>query len=204
MAKLSLLTCVIIVAPLGAEEPAKKPTDEGLRQELLRRVKEDQEARKAMTAWLRNNQPGKGVPPELEKVGKIDADNMKWLKHVVDKHGWPTFTLVGQDGAHAAWLLVQHADRDRKFQRQCLDMMADLVMKGEADKKDFAYLTDRVLLAEGKKQLYGTQFHQVNGKWEPRPLEAPLTVDDRRKEMGLGTLEEYRKVFEKEYGPKKK
>jgi hypothetical protein len=206
MAKLSLLTCLIIAAPLAAEEPAKKPTEEGLRKELLQRVKEDQDARKVMIEWMRANkpEPGKPVPPEMEKVGKIDEANTKWLRNVVDKHGWPTVTMVGKDGAQAAWLLVQHADKDRKFQRQCLDLMKDLLAKGEADKKNFAYLTDRVLLAEGKKQLYGTQFHQVNGRWEPRPLEDPLGVDDRRKEMGLGTLEEYRKVIEQQYGPKKK
>src|SRR5262249_27591425 len=121
-----------------------------------------------------------------------------------DKHGWPTVTMVGKDGAHAAWLLVQHADRDRKFQRLCLDLMKNLLPAGEADRKDYAYLTDRVLLAEGKKQLYGTQFHQVNGRWDPGPFSAPLTVNDRRKEMGLGTLEEYRKQMESAYGPKKK
>ncbi len=206
MGRLLVLTCLIIVAPLGAEEPAKKPTDDGLRRELLRRVKEDQYARKAMMEWLRTNRPesGKSLPSEMEKVGKLDEDNTKWLRHVVEKHGWPTITMVGKDGANAAWLLVQHADKDRKFQRQCLDLMKDLLPQGEADKKNYAYLTDRVLLGEGKKQLYGTQFHQVQGRWEPRPLEDPLNVDDRRKEMGLGTLEEYRKQMESAYGPKKK
>jgi hypothetical protein len=196
---------VIIAAPLAAEEPAKKPTEEGLRKELLQRVKEDQDARKAMIEWMRSNkpEPGKPLPPEMERVGKIDEDNTKWLRHVVEKHGWPTFTMVGKDGAHAAWLLVQHADKDRKFQRECLDLMKNL-LPNEADRKDYAYLTDRVLLAEGKKQLYGTQFHQVNGRWEPRLLEDPLGVDERRKEMGLGTLEEYRKQMESVYGPKKK
>src|SRR5262245_9262438 len=72
MARLWVLSCVIIVVPLSAAEPAKKPTDEGLRQELPQRVKEDQEARKVMIEWLRNNKQelGKPVPPELEKVGK--------------------------------------------------------------------------------------------------------------------------------------
>src|ERR1044071_1579268 len=92
MARLSFFCCLIIAAPLGAAEPAKKPTDEGLRKELLQRVKEDQDARKAMIEWMRSNkpEPGKPVPPEMERVGKIDEDNTKWLRHVVDKHGWPT------------------------------------------------------------------------------------------------------------------
>ena len=76
-------------------------------------------------------------------------------------------TKVDQE-ARKAWLLVQHADADVKFQRRCLDLMARLP-KGEVSISNLAYLTDRVLLAEGKKQLYGTQFTSVDGKWQPGP-----------------------------------
>ena len=51
------------------------------------------------------------------RVGEVDADNTAWLCGVVDHHGWPGASLVGEDGAQAAWLLVQHADQDPGFQR---------------------------------------------------------------------------------------
>jgi hypothetical protein len=60
-------------------------------------------------------------------------------------------------------------------------------------------LTDRVLLAEGKKQVYGTQFTLVNGKCKPRPLEDEANVDQRRKEVGLRPLAEYFKEAERFY-----
>ena len=94
---------------------------------------------------------------------KFDGENTQWLKQIVEQRGWPTKSMVGSDGANAAWLLVQHADADIKFQRKCLDLMAALP-KNEVSQTDFAYLTDRVLLAEGKNQLYGTQFDLVDGK----------------------------------------
>jgi hypothetical protein len=50
----------------------------------------------------------------------------------------------------AAWLLVQHADHDPAFQRVCLELLGGAVRAGEADVRHHAYLTDRVLLAEGR------------------------------------------------------
>ena len=57
--------------------------------------------------------------------------------------------------------------------------------KNEIAQTDLAYLTDRVLLAEGKKQIYGTQVTQVDGKWAPRELEDEKNVDKRRADVGL-------------------
>ena len=182
-----------------------------LHSELLRRTRTDQDARQGMVQWMKDHGAAtvateslrKEQKAELEKltakVKAVDADNTKWLAGVVEQHGWPTYTSVGKDGANAAWLLVQHADADPKFQRRCLDLMAKLP-KGEVSQSDLAYLTDRVLLAEGKKQRYGTQFIFADGKWKPRPLEDEANVDKRRAEAGLPPLAEYIKLIEKQYG----
>lgn len=70
----------------------------------------------------------------------------------------------------------------------------------EVSRRNVAYLTDRVLLAEGKKQVYGTQFILEKGKWKPRPLEDEANVDRRRAEVGLPPLAEYAKEIEAYYG----
>ncbi len=201
-----LLLTLATAGPGAAPGRADEPADAALRKELLKRIDEDQAARKAWIEWSRTHKPeaSKPEPPEVARMTAVDEANTKWLKGVVAARGWPTIRLVGKDGAHAAWLLVQHADRDRPFQRQCLDLMKPLVAQGEVEKRNFAYLTDRVLVADGKKQLYGTQFHTVNGKLEPQPIEDEAKVDERRKEVGLGTLAEYRKQMEKVYGPARK
>lgn len=124
------------------------------------------------------------------RLGDIDRDNTRWLRGVVDEHGWPTRRMVGDDGAAAAWLLVQHADHDPEFQRSCLDRMGVLPDAG-ATPKHIAYLTDRVLLAEGQSQVYGTQMELANGTHRPRNLRDPATVDERRAEVGLRPIAEY-------------
>jgi hypothetical protein len=181
-----------------------------LREEILRRTKVDQDARFALINWMKaNSSMGKDKQTDEQKakyakladtVKEADTENTKWLKEVIEKHGWLTFRLVGKDGGQSAWLMVQHADADPKFQRKCLDLMTKLP-KTEVSPANVAYLTDRVLLAEGKKQLYGTQFTTIDGKSQPRPMEDEANVDKRRAEMGLTTLAEYAKQIEQMYGP---
>ena len=199
-----------------ADDPPKTPAvkQPALREELLKRTEEDQKARFTMINWMKANGTGGSVnlsgekKAEYEKlmlaVNKADGENTKWLKDIIKAHGWLTYSMVGKDGAQAAWLLVQHADADPKFQRECLDLMTKL-HKTEVSLSNLAYLTDRVLLAEGKKQIYGTQFTTIEGKLQPRPMEDEANVDKRRAEMGLSTLAEYAKIIEKQYGtsPKK-
>jgi hypothetical protein len=100
--------------------------DEKLRTELLRRVATDQEARLTLDAAA---------------MAAVDGENLPWLRQVIADGGWPGSSRVGEDGANAAWLLVQQA-----------------------------YLTDRVLLHEGKAQEYGTQAIARDGRFVPRAL----------------------------------
>lgn len=207
--KLVLVALAIVLAVAAAK-------DDDLRQELLRRVEQDQAARFAAMDWMKSHGGTSAIgsydlAPDQQvelkrltsRIEQIDAENTKWLKTVLDQHGWPTKSLAGKDGAHAVWLLVQHADRDTKFQRHCLDLMSKLP-KGEIPPQDVAYLTDRVLLAEGKMQLYGTQFAPKDGKLQPKPIEDEPNVDARRAAVGLPPMAEYVKILDEQYGPAKK
>lgn len=199
----------------------KKARD--LRSELLRRRDIDQESREALIQWEKehaplpslkstNSQEAKAefenllnkMPLEYRQLNRrlndIDIENTAWMKAVIKEHGWPTADMVGKDGAAAAWLLVQHADEDTAFQRQCLDTMTQLP-KNAVSQQDLAYLTDRVLLAEGKTQLYGTQFTKVDGKLTLRPVEDESQLDSRRSAMGLPPMAEQLKMIKDLYGP---
>jgi Family of unknown function (DUF6624) len=134
-------------------------------------------------------------------VASVDADNLTWLKDVVAEVGWPGRSIVGQDGAHAAWLLAQHADRDPAFQRRCLDLITEAAKSGEVSLTELAYLTDRVLLAEGQLQEYGTQMTGREEGWAPRRLRDPANVDERRAAVSLGPLSENIARMAHEHGP---
>lgn len=183
-----------------------------LAKEIHSRATADQQARRKDTEWMDrygfNGEKidlafGKEKTKEIldarqaiiSECVSVDRRNTQWLKNVVKRYGWPSISLVGKEGSTEAWLLVQHADLDPGFQRRCLELMAKLP-EGEISKTDFAYLTDRVLLAEGKKQLYGTQFIWVDGKFKPNPIEDEANVDKRRKAIGLKPLADYAKELE--------
>lgn len=154
-----------------------------LREELLERKEKDQEARKAS-------------PFDGARCIKVDQENTARMKKIVEAHGWPGKSLVGTDGAFAAWLLVQHADADPEFQAYCLELMKDAYKSDEVRGVDLAYLTDRVLVNRGKKQLYGTQFWTPPlGKLQPRPIEDEAKLDERRVKMGLGPFREYKELM---------
>ena len=164
--------------------------DPALRKELLAMRDEDQAARKAIIA-------AKMADKALgEKVAAVDRKDTARMKEIVAKVGWPGKKLVGADGAAAAWLLVQHADQDHAFQKQCLPLLERAVAAGDATPAHYAYLYDRVAVAEQRPQRYGTQF--ANG--EPAPIEDPDHVDERRKAIGLGTMAEYREQMRAVYG----
>ena len=105
---------------------------------------------------------------------------------------------MGTDGAHAAWLLVQHADDAPEFQEHCLELMRK-TPPGEVSPTDIAYLTDRVMVKETGKQLYGTQVRLNQGKWEPLPLAEPERVDALRKEARMSSLADYLKFVAQQY-----
>jgi hypothetical protein len=173
-----------------------------LRAELLRRAGQDQVARAGLARSAGQDQVARAGPrPDWETVASVDAGNLSWLKNVVAKSGWPGRSMVGEDGAHAAWLLAQHADRDPAFQRRCLDLISEAAEAGEASLAELAYLTDRVLLAEGQPQEYGTQMEGREEGWAPRRLRDPANVDERRAAMSLGPLSDDLARVAHEYGP---
>ncbi len=188
----------------AADKPQESVAQPELRAELLRRVEDDQKARSALVQWMKQagataaRAETESAAKVIQEVGRIDRQNTLRLREIVDQFGWPGKSLVGVDGAHAAWLLLQHADHDPDFQKKGLDLMKR-ARKGEVALQDIAYLTDRVSIKEKKKQVYGTQVHQVNGSWEPQPLVDPEKVDQRRAEMGLPPLADYLKLVEQMY-----
>lgn len=141
--------------------------------------------------WL----PGGDKKDPIPTMQDVDRRNTKRMKQIIAKHGWPSRSMVANDGARAAWLLVQHADHDAAYQRKCLTLMKAVAADAHENRQDIAYLTDRVLVNEGKPQVYGTQFHVSGGMQQPRPIRDAEDVDKRRESMGLSTLKEYTELM---------
>jgi hypothetical protein len=132
---------------------------------------------------------------------ELDKDNRALLKKVIARHGWPGQSIVGFDGANAAFLIAQHSDLDTVFQRQCLGYLHAAYYKQDLNIADYGYLIDRVRVNTGRPQLFGTQFYMsdVGGKrkLQLKPVERPEALNLRRKVFGLPPVEEYLSASEK-------
>jgi len=62
-------------------------------------------------------------------------------------------------------------------------------------KSDVAYITDRINILDGKKQVFGTNYKITNERIVFLPIENRSGVNDRREKMGLCSLNEYRKFI---------
>lgn len=151
-----------------------------LQRELIQRGRKNQQLRlknaKSYQQWL--------------QIISADQDNSSWLKQIVGKVGWPTLSMVGYEAARAARQIVQHSG-DSLFMKRCLRLMEPLVKSGEVSYKEFAILTDIYLVGQGKKQLYGTQGKNHNGRVVPWPIQDEKRVDERREAAGLRPLAEH-------------
>jgi hypothetical protein len=156
--------------------------DEYVRQLLIDMVREDQVMRE------------KALKKEELWDDVMDKKHTIKLKQIIAKYGWPTIPRVGVEASNDAWLLAQHADHDRAFQKDCLALLKSL-SKGDVSLHNIAYLEDRILISEGKPQLYGTQFQGQAKGLRPQPIQDKTNVDKRRKAMGLNTLADYKKTM---------
>jgi hypothetical protein len=187
------LYSVALIFLAACTTPNARPLfNDALRRELLEMRDADQRVRSAALNAV-----------NFHGTLALDGRNLARLKQIVGQYGWPGKSLVGEDGANAAWLLVQQATQDPEFMRRCRDLMKHAVDRGEASARDYAYLEDRVRLQEGKGQLYGTQFIQdTKGRLILQPLKDPEHVDERRRKMGLEPLAEYEAELRKFYKAK--
>jgi len=128
----------------------------------------------------------RGYHPRMAAVHDANAAR---LREIIRENGWPTTVLVGPDGAKAAHRIAQHAINHPDFMRECRALIKAASDRGEVPREQFAYIDDRIRVYEGLPQLYGTQWRGgVNG-FEPYPVDDWNAVNQRRRDLGLPTLD---------------
>ena len=154
---------------------------------------QEPELREELLLMFRTDQADRLGQPLPEGVDPMsDSQRTERLKDIIAEYGWPTIDLVGHDGAQAAWVIAQHSDLDKPFQKEALVLMKAAVDIGQADGSEYAYLQDRVLVGDGQPQIYGTQVGCVDGlPVAATPIVDPDTVDERRAAFGMQSLADY-------------
>lgn len=129
----------------------------------------------------------------------IDSCNQVQVERLIAKYGWPGKSFVGVNGNRTVFLVIQHADLTK--QEKYFSLMQKSVEDGESFGTDLALLQDRILMRQGKKQIYGSQvvFDKKTGAQVFYPIEDEKNVNIRRAKVGLQPMEEYAKYFGIDY-----
>jgi hypothetical protein len=160
------------------------PTDwDAIRVELLEMARADLALRDHLA---RDGSLFHVYDPRMEALHQRHATRLAAL---IDAHGWPGRSRVGDEGARAACLVLQHAIGNPPLMRRGLTLLQGGASQGEVSPLEVAMLDDRIRTFEGRPQRYGTQFDwDERGRLRPFPLEDPARVDARRRAIGLGPL----------------
>ncbi|WGM32919.1 DUF6624 domain-containing protein [Brevundimonas sp. NIBR11] len=117
------------------------------------------------------------------EIDRLSDENVEALLTMVPAEGWFSIAVYGEEAATSAFLIVQHADT--ALQKRFLPAIEAMANRGEASKSFYAMMWDRVAVAEGRPQRWGTQMQCVDGFMRPFPTEDPERLEERRAPMGF-------------------
>ena len=132
------------------------------------------------------------------EMERVDSLNQAIVFGILDKEGWPSH--LSDKANRAIWIVIDHSDL--AYRSKYLGLVKEKADEGVLDKTDYAILNDRVLMEEGKPQIYGTQIKMVATIVDDEiamqlclwPVENPAALDSLRSTVGLSPIEEYLKT----------
>jgi len=122
---------------------------------------------------------------------KQDFNNLEVVISLIEQCGMPTLQQVGQRQMNAVWLVIQHSSL--KYMKSYYPLFLKSVKNGDLSRTKLALMEDRILMREGKPQLYGSQVRTsaATGKTQLYDLRSPEYVDKRRIALGFDSLAKY-------------
>lgn len=124
-----------------------------------------------------------------EQTQIIDKENQLLIASIL-KNGLPKG--LSPQSYKAIWLIIDHADL--KLQKVPANHGRSSMQK-LISANDFAVLTDRICMKEGKPQKYGTQSYTVTSEGKQViyiwPVEDARKLNTLRNEIGAGDIETY-------------
>jgi hypothetical protein len=171
-----------------------------LQAELLEMARADQGLRDRGMALM------EGLPESqaefmlfIDEQNELNVTNFARLEDIIATHGWPGHSLVGAEGTDAALIVLSHASLDQL--RVLLPMLRAAVAAGQVTASQLARREDSILVNSGNSQIYGTYFvSDADGHPVLAPVQDPANLEERRRSVGLPSMEEQFRQLEQELG----
>lgn len=194
--RLRLFTFALIamLPAVHAQAPISPATADSLIRELALIEESDQYYRQQMeTVQQTSGGDSKEMKQLIRSMKQVDSLNLTKVSAILERYGWPGAEVIGSSANTTLFMVIQHSDLVQ--QDRYLPVMRKAVKEGKASASQLALLEDRVALLHHQKQRYGSQvkWDMKSNEYSLLPLEDPLHVDERRKEVGLQPLKDYLK-----------
>lgn len=199
----------LFFAFLVASSASGQGIDHSLKSELDQIFSSDQELRKLFTPDITNDEKSRILAEydyslqdfdrlSWKIVEKQDSINLQKVEGIIKKHGYPGKSLVGEPTNKAVFYVIQHSDKIERY----FPLIEQAGEENEIPQRLVGMMHDRLLMDQGKAQIYGTQIkgQRIHNKetnseewfqflW---PVADPEKVNERRKAIGIEeTIEEY-------------
>ena len=135
----------------------------------------------------------KEVQTQQEIYEKNHIVNERKVKTILDKYGWPTKEMIGEQGNWTICNVIQHSDNEIHI--KYLPIMRKAVKDKKLEPRFLVRAEDRIATEKGELQIYGGQmkFYPETKSFNVWPVYDPVNIDKRRAEIGLEPIAEFLK-----------
>ncbi|MCZ8286873.1 MAG: hypothetical protein O9353_15585 [Bacteroidia bacterium] len=117
-----------------------------------------------------------------KELARKDSLSFAKIDRILDAYGYPGKAIAG-DATPIPFYILGFAPATLKEKHLPKLIMA--ATRSDIDWKSLAFFIDKLKLAKGEKQLYGTQYFLKNNEYILYPVEDEAHLKDRRSSVGL-------------------
>ena len=119
--------------------------------------------------------------------------NIKKIRRILNTHGWPKRSAIGDQGNRTICNVLQHADRETR--EYYMPMMRQAVLDKKLEPRYLVRAEDRIATDKGELQIYGGQmkYYPKTKSFNVWPVYDPVNIDKRRAAIGLEPIAEFLK-----------
>ncbi|MFK8104256.1 MAG: DUF6624 domain-containing protein [Saprospiraceae bacterium] len=130
---------------------------------------------------------------EQERYEKNHQVNEKKITDLLEKNGWPSEDLIGENGNLTICNVLQHSTMEVRL--AYLPMMRAAVKNKKLPARLLARAEDRIATDRGELQIYGGQikYYPETKTFNVWPIFDPVNVDKRRAAIGLEPMADFLK-----------
>jgi hypothetical protein len=123
--------------------------------------------------------------PQMDSLNSLiksfDSLALNKVESIISTYGWLGKSKVGELANTTLFIIVQHAN-DNSVREKFYPLLEESVNEGESRPSDWATMRDRILIQNGKPQIYGTQTDHAG---QLLPVENRKELNKRRRRVGL-------------------